>query len=160
VPPGFALQHLSVRPNASIDSSILGAERRFVVDGPVNDPRVQPWTNLFAQVNGQPMERTVDVDTPAALLTTSGTTGQPKFVTHTLVTLFKTAESLVHLDLDGDQNVALAAPMVHASGLFTMLAVFGLGLRSYYLNGLIPRPSWMESRSIVVPIFADCRLCL
>jgi long-chain acyl-CoA synthetase len=107
---------------ASIAISILGADRRFVVDGPVNDPRVQPWTNLFAGVNGEPIERTVDVDAPAVLLTTSGTTGQPKFVTHTLATLFKTAESIVHLDLDGDQNVALAAPIVHASGLFTMLA--------------------------------------
>ena len=95
---------------ASIDFSILGADRRFVV----NDPRVQPWTNLFAGVNGEPIERTVDVDAPAVLLTTSGTTGQPKFVTHTLATLFKTAESFVHLDLDGDQNVALAASMVHA----------------------------------------------
>ena len=127
MPPGFALQHLSVRPNAFIDSSILGAERRFVVDGPVNDPRVQPWTNLFAGVNGEPIERTVDVDAPAVLLTTSGTTGQPKFVTHTLATLFKTAESFVHLDLDGDQNVALAAPMVHASGLFMMLACIRFG---------------------------------
>jgi long-chain acyl-CoA synthetase len=112
---------------ASIDFSILGADRRFVVDGPVNDPRVQPWTNLFAGVNGEPIERTVDVDAPALLLTTSGTTGQPKFVTHTLATLFKTAESFVHLDLDGDQNVALAAPMVHASGLFMMLACIRFG---------------------------------
>ena len=46
---------------ASIDFSILGADRRFVVDGLVNDPRVQPWTNLFAGVNGEPIERTVDV---------------------------------------------------------------------------------------------------
>jgi acyl-coenzyme A synthetase/AMP-(fatty) acid ligase len=36
---------------ASIDSSILPANSRFVVDGPVNDPRVQPWTSLFADVN-------------------------------------------------------------------------------------------------------------
>jgi acyl-coenzyme A synthetase/AMP-(fatty) acid ligase len=34
---------------ASIDSSILASNRRFVVDGSVNDPRVQPWTRLFAE---------------------------------------------------------------------------------------------------------------
>ena len=84
-------------------------------------------TNLFAGVPDEPIETTVDVDAPAVLLTTSGTTGQPKFVTHTLATLFKTAESFVHLDLDGDQNVALAAPMVHASGLFMMLACIRFG---------------------------------
>jgi acyl-CoA synthetase (AMP-forming)/AMP-acid ligase II len=33
---------------ASVESSILPANSRFVVDGPVNDPRVQPWTSLFA----------------------------------------------------------------------------------------------------------------
>src|SRR6516225_2120749 len=38
---------------AFIASSILTANRRFVVDGAVNDPRVQPWTNLFAEPNGE-----------------------------------------------------------------------------------------------------------
>jgi acyl-coenzyme A synthetase/AMP-(fatty) acid ligase len=40
-------------PVASIDSSILASNRRFVVDGSVNDPRVQPWTRLFAESNGE-----------------------------------------------------------------------------------------------------------
>src|SRR6516225_11029934 len=38
---------------AFIASSILAAHRRFVVDRAVNDPRVQPWTNLFAEPNGE-----------------------------------------------------------------------------------------------------------
>jgi len=111
-----------------IDSSILAANSRFVVDGPVHDPRVQPWTSLFADVNGKPLQRTLDVDAPAVLLTTSGTTARPKFVIHTLSTLLKTAESYEHLDLDGDQVSALAMPMVHASGLFTMLAFVRFGV--------------------------------
>src|SRR6516225_8898512 len=37
---------------ASIDSSILASDRRFIVDGSVKAPRVQPWTRLFAQTNG------------------------------------------------------------------------------------------------------------
>ena len=81
---------------ASIDSSILASNSRFVVDGPVNDPRVQPWTSLFGDVNGEPLQRTLDVDVPAVLLTTSGTTGRPKFVIHTLATLLKIAESYEH----------------------------------------------------------------
>ena len=113
---------------ASIDSSILAANSRFVVDGPVNDRRVQGWTSLFADVNGEPLQRTLDVDVPAVLLTTSGTTGRPKFVIHTLATLLKIAESYEHLDLDGDQVSALGMPMVHASGLFTMLAFVRFGV--------------------------------
>src|SRR5215469_12917532 len=67
---------------ASIESSIVPSNRRFVVDGSVNDPRVQPWTRLFAETNGQALRLNADVDAPAVLLTTSGTTGQPKFVIH------------------------------------------------------------------------------
>jgi long-chain acyl-CoA synthetase len=70
----------------------------------------------------------LDVDAPAVLLTTSGTTGRPKFVIHTLATLLKIAESYEHLDLDGYQVSALAMPMVHASGLFTMLAFVRFGV--------------------------------
>jgi acyl-coenzyme A synthetase/AMP-(fatty) acid ligase len=60
---------------ASIDSSILALDSRFIVDGSVKDPRVQPWTRLFAQTNGEPVRVAPDVDAPAVLLTTSGTTG-------------------------------------------------------------------------------------
>ena len=78
---------------APLESSVLGSNDRFIVDGPVHDPRVQPWTSLFAELNGKPVRGTPEVDAPAVLLTTSGTTGQPKFVIHTLATLAKTAEA-------------------------------------------------------------------
>ena len=78
---------------APIDSATLGSSARFVVDGPVHDPRVQPWTNLLAETDGKPIQITPEVDAPAVLLTTSGTTGQPKLVIHTLATLAKTAEA-------------------------------------------------------------------
>jgi acyl-CoA synthetase (AMP-forming)/AMP-acid ligase II len=112
---------------ASIDSSILSSNSRFVVDGPVSDPRVQSWTRLFAESNGEAIRVGPDVDAPAVLLTTSGTTGQPKFVIHTLATLSRATESFEHWDLDGDQVTAVACPMVHGSGLFTMLASIRFG---------------------------------
>jgi acyl-CoA synthetase (AMP-forming)/AMP-acid ligase II len=112
---------------ASVDSSILPANKRFVVDGSVNDSQVQPWTSLFGDAYAAPVRRTLDVSTPAVLLTTSGTTGQPKFVIHTLGTLSETAKSIERLDLDGDHIAALAVPMVHASGLFTMLGCIHFG---------------------------------
>jgi long-chain acyl-CoA synthetase len=112
---------------ASVDSSILAANRRFVVDGPVKDPRVQPWSHLLCDTNGALIKRTIDVNAPAVLLTTSGTTGQPKFVIHTLATLGKTTQSL-GWDLDAGEVAALACPMVHASGCLTMLACIWLGI--------------------------------
>ena len=113
---------------ASIDSSILASNRRFVVDASFKDPWVQPWTRLFAEINGDPIRVAPDVDAPVVLLTTSGTTGQPKFVVHTLATLSKTAESIEHWDLGSDQISSLFCPMVHASGLFTMLACIRFGV--------------------------------
>lgn len=113
---------------ASIDYSILASNSRFVVDGCVKDPWVQPWTRLFAETNGEPVRVAPDVDAPAVLLTTSGTTGQPKFVIHTSATLSKTAESSEHWDLDNDQISTLFCPMVHVSGLFTMLACIRFGV--------------------------------
>jgi long-chain acyl-CoA synthetase len=112
---------------ATIDASILAGNRRFLVGGPLNDPRVPPWSNLFGNLNGEPVRRAPDIGAPAVLLTTSGTTGQPKFVIHTLATLFKAAESFQHWDLDCNQIAALFCPMVHGSGLFTMLACIQFG---------------------------------
>jgi acyl-coenzyme A synthetase/AMP-(fatty) acid ligase len=113
---------------APIESSVLRSNDRFVVDGPVNDPRVQPWTSLLAETDSNPVRVTPDVDAPAVLLTTSGTTGQPKFVIHTLATLSRMAEAVAHWDLDGDQITALFCPMVHVSGLLTLLACFHFGV--------------------------------
>jgi long-chain acyl-CoA synthetase len=113
---------------ASIDESILAANRRFVVDGPVNDRRAQPWFNLLGTVDGPPVRRSADIDAPAVLLTTSGTTNHPKFVIHTLATLRKTAQSFIHWDLDINQTAAIAVPMVHVSGCLTTLACLWSGV--------------------------------
>ena len=123
---------------APIESSVLRSNDRFVVDGHVNDPRVQPWTSLLAENDGKPVRVTPDVDAPAVLLTTSGTTGQPKFVIHTLATLSRMAEAVAHWDLDGDQITALFCPMVHVSGLLTLLACFHFGVPFVLLERFEP----------------------
>ena len=123
---------------ASIDPLILPANRRFAVDGSVNDPRIQSWTRLFAETNGKPVRVAPDVDAPAVLLATSGTTGEPKFVIHTLATLSEAAQSFEHLDLDSDQITALFCPMVHGSGLFTLLACMRFGVPFVLLERFDP----------------------
>ena len=47
---------------ASIDFSTLAWNRRFIVDGSVKGTWVQPWTRLFAENNGDPIQVAPDVD--------------------------------------------------------------------------------------------------
>ena len=86
----------------------------------------------------RPAARTVEVEELAVLLHTSGTTGKPKFVTHTLTTLTAAADSWKHLGL-GKAGVALhCLPMVHASGLFTFLACIMFGVPMVLLERFDP----------------------
>src|ERR1700730_16606722 len=68
-----------------------------------------------------------DKDAPTVLLTTSGTTGAPKFVTHTPATISAIVEAFADTDLDAAQTVLNACPMVHGSGLFTFLTSVNCG---------------------------------
>jgi long-chain acyl-CoA synthetase len=113
---------------AAIDTSILAADRRFIVGGPVEYPRVQAWARLFGSCTGELNGADPDANAPAILLGTSGTTGQPKFVIHTPRTLAATVETAEHLAIDGDQIAIHALPMVHASGAFVMLACIRFGV--------------------------------
>ena len=106
---------------APIDSEVLEPESRFVVgDGQVD--RAQPWKRLFAKASARLIARDADVDPPALLVATSGTTGQPKFVTHTLATLSAFTEVTRRLEMNSDQIAIVASPMVHIAGLVTFLS--------------------------------------
>jgi len=88
-----SVKRLSITRLLLLTRQFLAANKRFVVHGPVNDRRAQLWFNLLGDNDGTPVRRTTDIDAPAVLLTTSGTTSQPKFVIHTLATLRKIAQS-------------------------------------------------------------------
>jgi long-chain acyl-CoA synthetase len=105
---------------ASTDTDVLGPHARFVV-GEAADGLAQNWTKLLT--GGAPRRLAVpDASLPAVLLATSGTTGQPKFVTHSLTSLAHSASQLRHAGpKKGDIN-AFFLPMVHGSGLFFFLA--------------------------------------
>jgi long-chain acyl-CoA synthetase len=68
----------------TIEPEILAGEKRFVT-GPSGAYRgAMPWSALLIDsVDPGPMPLEPDKDTPVVLLTTSGTAGAPKFVTHT-----------------------------------------------------------------------------
>jgi long-chain acyl-CoA synthetase len=106
-----------------IEPEILRAEKRFVTGPRGAYKGAMPWSALLIREATGPRLTPAepDKDAPAVLLTTSGTTGRPKFVTHTPATLSATLEALAHPDFDTAQTVLNACPMVHGTGLFTFL---------------------------------------
>lgn len=72
---------------ADIPPDILAADRRFVAGIDSAEGSARPWADLNSCAATHPIPEYRDTDAPAVLLTTSGTTGQPKFVIHTQATL-------------------------------------------------------------------------
>jgi long-chain acyl-CoA synthetase len=113
---------------APIPSDILASNARFIVGAAGEKDGVRPWADLFLGVADRPVPHDPDIDMPAVLLTTSGTTGQPKFVAHTSATLSAIADSFLHLGLDEEQIAINAVPMMHAGGLATFLGCVRFGV--------------------------------
>src|SRR5262249_27339869 len=106
---------------------ILALNARFVVDAASQEGEAQNWRNLLTDVADQSLPNETDVEMPAVLLTTSGTTGQPKFVAHTAATLSAIANSFLHLGLDEEHVAVNAVPMMHVGGLATFLGCIRFG---------------------------------
>jgi long-chain acyl-CoA synthetase len=121
---------------ASTDTDVLGPHARFVV-GEAADGLAQSWTKLLT--NGTPSRLSVpDASLPAVLLSTSGTTGQPKFVAHSLTSLTRGVSQLIHAGpKKGDVN-AFFLPMVHCSGLFFFFASLLVDAPMIMLNASDP----------------------
>ncbi len=116
----------------AIEPEILAAEKRFVIGA-------MSWSALLidsASIGA--MHAEPDKDAPAILLATSGTTGQPKFVTHTPATLSAILAAYTHHDLNPAQTVLNACPMVHCSGLFAFLASVNFGAAMVLLERFDP----------------------
>jgi acyl-CoA synthetase (AMP-forming)/AMP-acid ligase II len=112
----------------TVEPEILAGDKRFVIGASGAYKGAKPWSALL--VDGASRRRLPpepDKDAPAVLLMTSGTTGRPKFVTHTPVTLGAMAEAFAHLDLDAAQTVLNPCPMVHAGGVVVFLASVHFG---------------------------------
>jgi acyl-CoA synthetase (AMP-forming)/AMP-acid ligase II len=100
----------------------------FVVGAASETSGAQPWADLFVDTADRSLPPCPDVGTPAVLMTTSGTTGRPKFVAHTSATLSAIADSFLHLGLDEEQIAINAVPMMHVGGLATFLGCVRFGM--------------------------------
>ncbi len=137
---------------AAIETDVLAADARFVIGDAVEDGRVQRWDDLFESAE-RPITSTSDIDAPAVLLMTSGTTGVPKFVAHTQATLSAATEAAKRLGFDSRQVVLATTTMAHASGLAVLIFSVRFGVSIVLLHSFdadaaldaieLHRCSWM-----------------
>lgn len=112
---------------APTDAELLSASRRFVI-GFVDDERgAQPWDALSSTAPDRRMIAPA-TDRPAVLITTSGSTGQPKLVIHTPATLAASASLMLRTwDMFARDVVAMPLPLAHISGLINALSFMQSG---------------------------------
>src|SRR5258708_5062056 len=106
---------------AGMDASILDADTCFLVDGSSLDTRARAWSELIEHQADEVPLAPVRVDEPALLLSTSGTTGEPKFVTHTPRTVCAMMQACQAIALRPHDVALIATPMMHGPTLFTTL---------------------------------------
>lgn len=122
-----------------IEPEMLPTEKRFITGPSEIYKNAMPWSALSAGAVGSSVPPpNDDEDMPALLLTTSGTTGQPKFVVHTPATLAATAKLIAYSDFDREQIILVSAPMVHGSGLMTFLACVSSGATAVLVKRFDP----------------------
>jgi long-chain acyl-CoA synthetase len=127
--PALYLGQAQLYPQvAAIEREMLSPKGRFVIGEMEKNDRAQSWIGLLERGSGRLSCTPADPDAPSLLLTTSGTTGKPKFVTHTRTTLSATIDLYRDLGLDEKQIPIIALPMVHAAGLRTFLACIRVGV--------------------------------
>ena len=113
---------------ASIDASTLPSEKRFVIGLTAKAGSAQPWERLCDGTAGECDEVTPAPHDPAVLLSTSGTTGQPKFVIHTQRTLFESAYALSeNWGVTEDDIFPHYFSLAHAAGLNVCMSLIRVG---------------------------------
>jgi long-chain acyl-CoA synthetase len=126
--PALYLGQMQLYPQiAPVQPDLLASDARFVVDGARDESGARPWDVLFTDIADRTAPHDAQLDRPAVLLTTSGTTGRPKFVAHTSATLAAIADSFLHLGLHEEQVAINAVPMMHVGGLATFLGCVRFG---------------------------------
>ena len=113
---------------AQISESILPLDARFIVGDAGQCDGATSWKELLDGA-GNDNSLAPAAYEPAVLITTSGTTGVPKFVVHTASTLAETIE-LMHknLEMSDDEVIPVPLAMAHISGLISFLCYVQLGI--------------------------------
>ncbi len=120
---------------AAVDGVLLPASQRFVLGGKAGDAGLQPWDALFDGSQDAVMFPPV-ADEPCVLITTSGTTGQPKFVVHTQATLAASVALMHrHWNISGRDTMVMPLALAHMTGLFFTVGCVQLGVGFVLMEG-------------------------
>ncbi|HEY2534920.1 MAG TPA: class I adenylate-forming enzyme family protein [Xanthobacteraceae bacterium] len=123
--PALYVGHAELyREISSLTSTIVPPQRCYIVGAKGDDGHAQCWSDLRGDGSWDvPLSppRSPDMHAPALLLATSGTTGIPKFVIHTLSTIVATAEQTKYMGISANHTAVIACPMVHAGGIFSFI---------------------------------------
>ncbi|CAB3756256.1 class I adenylate-forming enzyme family protein [Paraburkholderia solisilvae] len=150
IQPTLYLGHGDVYGGLSqVDTSLLPVDRRFIVDGSTPDSGVKLWSTLF-DTELQPWPSDEDYDAPIILVSTSGTTSEPKLVVHTQNTVQHTITAIVDVieSSGGDPAVGVdlaATPMFHSPGWLILMTAVTLGRKFV----------WPESREFDANAFLN-----
>lgn len=102
--------------------------RVVIGEAPVGGPGHR-WKDLAALGESAELPARGDLDpgAPVVIMSTSGSTGEPKAVAHSGLSLSANIEGLGHV-VAGHRSALLATPLVHASGLFFAMACVHSGM--------------------------------
>jgi acyl-CoA synthetase (AMP-forming)/AMP-acid ligase II len=128
VRPALYIGEAALYPNvAPVDATILPREKRFLVDDTDRTHAVQAWDALKQAPHS-------DLPTPAShqpavLINTSGSTGEPKFIIHTLDTVAAITEFVhKHFGLPAEDVIVSPLQLAHGTGFFFSLLFVQFGL--------------------------------
>src|ERR1700753_524593 len=114
---------------APISASVLPYDKRFIAGTAQQYQDAAPLEKLLEGAGNDPLFAPA-ASQPAVLITTSGTTGQPKFVVHTASTLAETVDLVAkNLEMSEDDVVAVPVPMAHITGLLSVIGYVQLRCR-------------------------------
>lgn len=123
--PALYVGHDSLEGFVSpIDESVLPTAARFIVSPSTWNGRGRHWNSLFDHDGSAPEIAMPSPNAPALLLTTSGTTGEPKLVAHSLASLTEIARRHAHLGIVTGDRMINFSPLVHASGIAVSVSAF------------------------------------
>lgn len=124
---------------AGVSEQSLSGTARFVVGGSQSAGAAHPWEDLLHHdATPLPAHGVQDPEAPAVLLSTSGTTGEPKFVIHTSRTLSATVDALVQSIVEQERLALSGGALVNASGLMSWLACVRRGVPMLMLPKTTP----------------------
>lgn len=108
------------------DPSSLAFVKCFTLDSSC-DGGTRRWEELLGDADAE-LAANFDADTPAVLICTSGTTGEPKLAIHTHATLSAASALIARNTFYANDIGVLQLALVHAGGLCILLAYLHLGI--------------------------------